>query len=142
MSGRKSKDRYVLDTYAALTYMKEESGWQKVQNILLEASVKKIILYMSYVNLGEFYYIVYKEYGAVEADRALNLIKLWPLQFVSIKEDVAIIAGRMKAENRISYADAFVVATALAKRAAVVTGDLEFKCLEEILEIVWLPKNR
>lgn len=142
MSGRKSKNRYVLDTFAVLTYMKEEPGWQRVRDLLWAACNKKNTIFLNVVSLGEFYYIAYREFGATEADRALSLVKLWPLQFVNVKEDIAVVAGRMKAENKISYADAYVVATAIIKKAAVITGDPEFKSLEEIVKINWLPKNR
>ena len=56
-------------------------------------------------------------------------------------EKSAIIAGRMKAENKISYADAYVVATALDKNAKIITGDKEFKSVEDIVAIDWLPRN-
>lgn len=136
------KNRYVLDSFAVLTYLKEEPGWQKVRDILWDAYSKKNSIYLNYVNLGELYYIIYRENGAVVADKALSMIKSWPIQFVAVKEAMAIIAGRMKAENKISYADAYVVATALSKKLTVITGDREFKSLEDFIDIDWLPRNR
>ena len=138
----RGNERFVLDTFAVLTYLKEEPGWQKVKEILWNTYKKKTTIFLSYVNLGELYYIIYREWGAVTADKAISLIKMWPLRFVDVKEDIAVIAGRIKAENSISYADAYVVATALSKKAVIVTGDQEFKSLEEFMEISWLPKNR
>ncbi len=38
----------------------------------------------------------------------------------------------------ISYADAFVVATALNKGATIVTGDPEFKNVEYMVPIHWI----
>jgi len=142
LSARKNKQRFVLDTFAVLTYLKEEPGWQRVRDLLWDAFKRETAVFLNFVNLGELYYIVYREYGALTADKALAMIKLWPLQFVSVREDIAIVAGRMKAENRIYYADAYVAATALIKKAAVVTGDREFQALEEIMDINWLPRNR
>lgn len=141
MSGRKNKGIFVLDSFAILTYLQEEPGWQKVSTLLLDAAKNKNTIFLNYINLGEIYYIIYREYGAVKADQAINLIKLWPIRLIDVKEDLAIIAGRMKAENKISYADAFVVATALNKKAAIVTGDPEFKSIEEFINIQWLPPN-
>ncbi|MFH1542341.1 MAG: type II toxin-antitoxin system VapC family toxin [bacterium] len=142
MSARKAKPKFVLDSYAILTYLKEEAGWQKVRDIIWDAYKRKASLFINYVNLGEIYYIIYREHGAVTADRITSMIKQWPISFVSVKESLAIIAGRVKAENKLSYADAYVVATALTKRSTVITGDQEFKPLEEIIDIHWLPKNR
>jgi len=136
------RKKVVLDSYAVLTYMQEEPGWQKVRDILWDAYKGKYTVFLNCVNLGEVYYIVYKAFGATIADKALSLIKLWPLKFVNIKEDIAIVAGRMKAENKISYADAYVVATALMKKASILTGDREFKEVEEFVNINWLPRNK
>ena len=40
--------------------------------------------------------------------------------------------------HTISFADCFAVATALQFSAAVVTGDPEFKKVENFVEIVWV----
>lgn len=136
------KNSLVFDSYAVLTFLKEEPGWQRVRNLLWDAYKKSVKLYINSVNLGEVYYIAYREYGIKPADQVLSMIKSWPLEFVPVKEELAIVAGRMKAENKISYADAYVVATALIKRATILTGDKEFKEIEDLLAIEWLPKNK
>jgi PIN domain nuclease of toxin-antitoxin system len=138
---KKRKGKFVLDSYAVLTYLKEEPGWQEVRDILWQAYNTNNV-FMSYVNLGEVYYIVYRENGPAVADQAISLVKLWPVKFLGANEDSCIIAGRMKAENKISYADAFVIAAALSKKATILTGDREFKSVEDIVNIHWLPKNR
>lgn len=142
MSAEKNKRRYVLDTYAVLTYLKEEPGWRQVKDLLWDAFQKKCNVYMSQVNIGELYYILYRECGAGSSDRVIAVIRHWPVKFMDVKADTAIVAGRIKAENRLSYADAYVVATALAKKAAILTGDREFKSVEDIAAINWLPKNK
>ena len=134
--------KLVFDSYAVLTYLKEEPGWKIVRDFLWGAAAKKNSVFFNYVNLGEVYYIAYREKGAAAANDIVAVIKLWPIKFVSVKEEIAIIAGRMKAENKISYADAYVVASALDKRAEIVTGDKEFKEVEDIVKINWLPKNK
>jgi len=70
------------------------------------------------------------------------MIKLWPLRLIDAKMDMAIIAGRVKAENALSYAEAYVVAAALSKKAIIITGDTEFKQIEDLADIKWLPCNR
>jgi len=139
---KESKNKHVLDSYAILTYLKEEPGWQKVRSVLWEAFKNKNTVFLNCVNLGEVYYVVYREYGARLADQAVSMIKLWPVKLVNVSEELAIIAGRMKAENKISYADAYVIATAISKKAIILTGDPEFKSVEELVNISWLPRNR
>ena len=49
-----------------------------------------------------------------------------------------IAAARLKAEYPLSYADCFVVATAVREGAIVLTGDPEFKSVESVVPIEWL----
>ncbi len=44
---------YVLDTFAVLTYLGDEEGADKVEELLDRAKNGEIKLIMNYVNLGE-----------------------------------------------------------------------------------------
>lgn len=118
---------YVLDSYAILAYLGDEEGADKVEELINEAENDKIKLFMNYVNLGEVYYIVARELGFVEANRAVVTVKNLPIEFVQVNESLALRAGRIKAMHKLSYADAFVVATAIDKEGIIVTGDKEFE---------------
>jgi len=48
------------------------------------------------------------------------------------------MAAEFKARHTLSYADCFVASTARMYEACVVTGDPEFKQLEEEVAIEWL----
>jgi ribonuclease VapC len=47
-------------------------------------------------------------------------------------------AARIKASHAISYADAFAAATAQKHEAVLVTGDPDFKLVENLIDIEWL----
>jgi predicted nucleic acid-binding protein len=47
-------------------------------------------------------------------------------------------AAIYKATRRLSYADAFAAALAKIRNAELVTGDHEFKVLEDEIKIDWL----
>lgn len=53
----------------------------------------------------------------------------WPLTW---------IAGTFKARHRMSYADCFAAALAKDRKSDLVTGDKEFKQVEEEVSIRWL----
>ena len=91
---------------------------------------------MNYVNLGEVYYIIFREKDVNEANESIVLIKRKPIDFVHVNESIALIAGRIKATYSISYADAFAVATALVKEAKIVTGDPEFRSID--VQVLWI----
>ena len=49
-------------------------------------------------------------------------------------------SANIKAKHPISYADAFIVATAQRENVIIITGDPEFKSVERMVEIDWLEK--
>jgi len=118
---------YVLDTFAVLTYLGDEEGADKVEELLDKAKSGEIKLIMNYVNLGEVYYILAREFGVAKANEAIAVIKKWGLEFVGVDESLSLTAARIKATHSLSYADAFVVATAISRKGVIVTGDKEFE---------------
>jgi len=51
---------------------------------------------------------------------------------------VSLLLLHVKAQHPVSYADAFVVATAVEYSATIVTGDPEFKETESLAAVLWL----
>ena len=47
----------------------------------------------------------------------------------------ALAAAHVKAQYRLAYADAFAVVAACDRRGILVTGDPEFKAVQEIVQI-------
>ena len=47
-------------------------------------------------------------------------------------------AAEYKAQYSISYADCFVLASAIEQKAAIVTGDPEFRKVEHLADIIWV----
>lgn len=132
----------TLDSYAVLSYLYDQEGADKVGGLILAARRRSSIgLWLNLINLGEVYYIIAKNEDVSGADRAVSLIRSWPLKIASPDEKNVLVAARIKAAHTISYADAFAVATALETRAPLVTGDPEFKAVEYLLEIDWLPSR-
>jgi len=98
-------------------------------------------LLMSLVNLGETYYRLIQIAGAEEAEDKLRLIRTLPIEMVPVREPLALEAGRIKARHRISFADAFAVATARQERGAVLTGDPEIVALpRDVVRVVKLER--
>ncbi|WP_088882774.1 type II toxin-antitoxin system VapC family toxin [Thermococcus sp. P6] len=128
----------VLDSYAVLAYIADEEGADRVEEYLKLSKEGKIELYMNAVNLGEVYYIIARRKNVDTADIAIALLKKEPINIVPADERLSLIAGRIKAFHRLSYADAFAVATALDLNATLLTGDDEFRSVEGIIEVEWL----
>jgi len=136
-------EQYILDSYAILAYLNDEPAAQDVEDILRAAWDKQVTIYMSWINLGEVYYRLQRVYNRQTARQAVEIIKAWPIRLMQAEEQVTMMAGDIKARYRLSYADAFAAATAVNTRGILLTGDPEFKPLENhIIRIKWLKPNQ
>jgi predicted nucleic acid-binding protein len=135
---------YVLDSFALLAYLEGEAGMPRVRSVLGGAEARRYRVYLSLINLGEALYITERERGPIEARRALGAIDQLPLEIVDVSRSTVLAAAHIKAQFRISYADAFAVVAAQNHGGAVMTGDPEFRPLADagLVAVEWLPRRR
>lgn len=133
--------RFVLDSYALIGYLENEPFSDRIQQALYLAKDGTLRLYCHAIHIGEVYYIVLREQGRRIVDQVYATIKSLPLQIVDrIDEKLLLTAAGYKAGYRISYADAFAAALAAGYECPLMTGDPEFKPLEEErrIRVEWL----
>ena len=130
--------RYVLDSYAVLAYAEVEEGAQTIANILKKALSHETETSMSVVNWGEVYYIIMREEGKQKAELFRTTFSRYPVNVVDADREITLQAAKYKAVHKISYADAFAAALAKLRRAVLLTGDREFKSIENDVEIMWI----
>ena len=130
--------KYVLDSFALISYIEGEKGAKIVANILKEALTDKAEIFMSVINWGEIYYIVLREQGKEVAELYLKTINRYPIKIVDVDKSLTLEAANVKAFNKMSYANAFAVALAKIQKAKLVTGDKEFKAIENKVKVVWI----
>ena len=135
------QNSFVFDSYALIGYLENESFSDRIQDILTQAKNRDILLYIHAIHIGEVYYITLREQGKSLADLAYSRIKSLPIKTIDrIDEELLLTAAGLKARYPISYADSFAAALAMIKNCSLLTGDPEFKSLEEkgIIGIEWL----
>ena len=137
----KADKTYVLDSYAILAYLDGEEAAIQVTQILTEAQQGACRAAMSVINLGEVLYITEREKGLPQAHEALAMIEQLALEILPASRQIVLDAAHIKANYPVSYADAFVIATALELKGVVVTGDTEFDKVKQIVQIEWIPNN-
>ena len=79
-----------------------------------------------------------REESKEKAIKTISLIKAWSINLVEFDERIWLLAGDYKSKGRISFADAFAIATAKNFNAVLVTGDPEFKPFEKEIKINWI----
>ncbi len=133
--------RKLLDSFALLSYLNKETGFEKVREALAEAQVSDGSVLMNEVNVGETHYILHRQRGVQEAEYFLDTVLVGlPILLVQNDFQDVIDAARIKAEYPLSFADCFAVATARRESAIILTGDPEFKKIEHLAKIEWLNK--
>ena len=133
-------NQYVLDSYAMIAFFEDEPGAEQVTGVLQQLIMKKASGFMSVINWGEIYYTTMREQGAETAEKVMNQFTKYPVQLVEADKAQTYEAAKLKAEYRIAYADCFAAALAIKLKAPLVTGDPEFKKLEDRITVQWIDE--
>ena len=128
----------VLDSYALLAFFENEKGADKVADLIRQARDKDKPLLLTTVNWGEVLYIAARASGNPAAGKIEEIIDTFPIEIIPVDRDIAKIAAEFKATKKMSYADCFAAALAKLKKAELVTGDHEFRAVENEIKICWL----
>jgi predicted nucleic acid-binding protein len=131
----------VLDSFALLAYFGAEPGGPRVEALLASVAMKQTMVYLSVISYGELVYITEREQGAFAARRGIAAVDQLPITVVEADRRLTFAAAHVKAHHRLSYADAFAVALAQQTQATLVTGDPEFRAVEHLVAVEWLPQD-
>jgi predicted nucleic acid-binding protein len=108
----------VLDSWAVLRWLEgKEPAAGRVDAVVDDAV-------MSWINLGEVFYVVWRASRDAVAREVVNDIRARVVLDDATSERV-LAAARIKAEFPMALGDAFAAATALAYDAPLLTGDPE-----------------
>lgn len=130
----------VLDSWSVLAYLEDEPAGETVGEIIADAHEHGISLMMSLVNVGEVWYIVARETTEKEADACIDELRQLGILFVDIDWKLARQAAIFKSKHKMSFADCFAAALAKEWGGEVVTGDHEFRQVEDDIKIHWLQR--
>jgi uncharacterized protein len=134
-----AESNVVLDTSAVMAFLCDEEGADTVEGYLNKAKNGSVRLCMSFATLAEVFSSAAKKEGKDKAELYTAVIKSWPVKWVHSSEELCLSAGMLKAQYRISFADAFIAATAIHFDAFLVHKDPEFEALRAILRTECLP---
>ena len=130
---------FVLDSFALLAHFEDEPGRHRVQALLAQAAKQRAEILLSLINYGEVIYITEREHGIQAAQKVISTIDRLPITIVEIDRRLTLAAAHIKAHHAVSYADAFAIALAQNRRATLLTSDPEFRTVESLVSIEWLP---
>jgi ribonuclease VapC len=134
---RKAKS-IVLDTWSVIAYLEDEPSGRQIADLIAGANEEEVPVFMSVVNVGEVWYIIARRISEEEANSSVKELRDLRIQFVDADWELTREAARFKSQHKMSYADCYAAALAKVKKADLVTGDKEFKPLEEQIRIAWV----
>ncbi|MGH8936898.1 MAG: PIN domain-containing protein [Acidimicrobiia bacterium] len=111
---------YALDSWAVLRFLEGTDPAATRVGKVLEAERPV----MSWINLGEVFYVVRRQHGEGEAIEVIQDFR--PRLILDLPTERRVLeAARLKSDHAIAYADAFAGAAAVAHDAVLLTGDPE-----------------
>ena len=129
----------ILDTSAILTYIEDEDGSDYVENLLIEAEKGIVDIYVSFISLTEVFYITLREKDEPLAVERIKLMQSLAVKIQESDEMVNIKAGKLKARNSISIADAYIAALCQIHNGILVHKDPEYEKLASEINEYRLP---
>ena len=133
-----NSDATVLDSFALMAYFRGEPAGSAVKEILLKASDTDIAVHMTEVNYAEVKYMILRKDGAKAWEEAAMILPTLRIEFHAAGRELADLAADFKSRTSFSLADAFATALAKQRKAGLVTGDPEFKAVENEVKVIWL----
>lgn len=110
----------VLDTWAVLEYLTDKEPAASVVAERLESDRP----HMSWINVGEVAYVIERLHGLSEAEDVVRDLR--PRLTLDTPDGTSVMAAaHVKANHRMSLADAFAVSLALRRGAEIWTGHPE-----------------
>ena len=128
----------VIDSYAMISYLQQQEGYEAVSAIFEECIAKDREAFMCIVNWGEVIYQALRRGGEARAKLAEDAMRALPIQLVEANKELTLQAAHFKAFNKMSFADCYAAALAMKKKCELLTGDKEFKQVEDKIRIRWM----
>ncbi len=128
----------VFDSHALLTFLQKEKGHEKIVQVLRDAAKSRVSTFINVINLGEIVYVTKRAFGDQKKIEVLANLERLGVAVLPVPNELVFKAAEYKAQFSISYADCFVLASAIEHNAAIVTGDPEFKKVEHLASVIWI----
>ncbi len=131
----------VLDSWALIAFFEDEPAAERVERLLVKAEAGTHNLLLCVVSWGEIYYNTMRTVSQQAAEQKAKEIAGLTIELVGVEAnnlELVRQAAIYKATRRLSYADAFAAALAKIRNAELVTGDHEFRQIEDEIKIDWL----
>ncbi len=127
MPETKVPETKIIDSWAIIVWLLDQPAAPAVEAFIQAADEGKLHLIMSWVNVGDVFYIISRRHGKERAADFIDRLPSLPIRLVLPDEDAILAAAAIKAAHPVSYSDAFAISLAQSEKASVITGDDEIR---------------
>ena len=120
----------LIDSWAWIEYFKGSKKGEKAKKYI-EGKERAII---SAINIAEVYRWILKYYDEKIAEEKRKVMKERCF-VISVDDEIAVNAAKIRNERKWGLGDSLIYATAKKENASVLTGDPDFKGLENVIFI-------
>ncbi len=120
----------LIDSWAWIEYFKGSKAGAKARKVI-DNDEEAII---SAINLAEVYRWTLQFYDEKTADEKIGTMRKRCF-VIPVNDEIAIESAKLKHELRFGLGDAIILSTARGENAEVLTGDPDFKDLENVIYI-------
>ena len=117
----------VLDSWPVLALLKDQNPAAERVRGILQDGVRSV---MNILNVGEVFYLAVKHQNLAYGEQVLEGLRNG-MTIVKASDELVLFAALLKARHAVSYADAFAAATAIRRKAPLLTGDEELRKMAE-----------
>ncbi len=125
-----------------LAYLFGEPGDSVVAEALERAAASTRKTLIAAPNWAEVCYQVERKIGPRRWTSTREKLLALPIEIVPADQGAAESAGAIKASKKMSLADCFAAALAAKVKGELLTGDPEFREVEDTVRIVWLGPRK
>jgi ribonuclease VapC len=129
---------FIFDSHALLKFFQREEGHKKIIQLLEDIRKQGTPKYINAINVGEMIYVIKREFGDQKKVEVLANIERLGFTTLPVPNTLIFQAAEYKAIYSISYADCFILASAIEHQATIVTGDPEFTKVSDLVDILWV----
>ncbi len=131
--------RFVLDSSAVAIYLAGATGHDDVADILTAARAKKTAAYLTMFSLAELLSDEETRGGEESAQAAWTKVQQMAVKFVDVDRSLAQAAAHIKAHYALETGDPFAAALAERQNGILVTSNGDYRKLNSLVAIKWLP---
>lgn len=132
-------DTVVLDSYALMAVLQDETGADQIQDHLERARNGGCRILMTSTSLGEAIGTVELHTDLWNAQKALAAVEQLPIEIRVVDETLALTAACLRTIYELPGVDSLVVALAILEEGGVLTNDSRFEAMAEVIMLEQVP---